>query len=302
MSKADGDRKTSAIALVDNNINEVKQLAGRQLEQIRSMMQCDEQAAQRYIRIAVQHYIHAPVLRQGETPAMHRVDPRAYLAAVVDAATDKLMPDGRDGWIIPYDTTCRWHPSWRGLVKLARRVTTMRDLSTEAVYATDKFKVKLGGERQIDHEPYYSLGIPDDKRGSMIGVYAGARIAADDFRNFEFRFVDRMRLDKIASMSGNPRNKEPSNVWVEHFEAMARKHAMRQFLDWIGAPDDVIDVLDREDRREESAREALIRDLRTNDDAPSNGASNRRKPAVTGASDMPELPPPPSDPTDSGAP
>jgi recombinational DNA repair protein RecT len=237
-----------AASLYQNNIEEVRALANKASNAAARIIGHDN--IDRFMRVAIAHYLHAD-----KPEAMHRVEPVAYMAAVMDAAVDRLLPDGRDGWIIPRGTTCSWHPSWRGLVKLARRATTVRELSAEAVYAADTFRIKLGSQRQIEHEPFIG---PAEKRGEIIGVYAGARLAPT--WDYEFRWIDEDRLCTVASMSGDSRTNDPSPVWIRHPVQMRLKHAIRMFLSWIEAPDEVLDVIAREDERERT-RVAQVEDV-----------------------------------------
>lgn len=249
-----------ALAVYAANVEEVRVLVGKAKPAVEKFV--GKEIAERFMRAAVSHYIHA------EKPqAMHAVNPKFYIAAVLDAAMDGLTPDGRDGWIIPYGETCHWHPSWRGLLKLARRATTLRDVSAEVVYEGDQFHLRLGSDRAIEHVPYYAIGLSERDRGPIIGAYAGCRVAPS--WTYEFRFVDRARLDVVASMSGNPSNDTPSPVWNKHFAQQAMKHCFRKLCDWIEMPDKVLDVLAREDER----HRARVAQVEPDAPRPKNGTS-----------------------------
>ena len=259
MSALERKGRASVATAAEQNVDEVKSLARQAIGHVAKLV--GDGAVDRFLRAAVAHYLHAD-----KPERMHRVHPRAYMASVMDAAVDRLLPDGRDGWIIPYGESCKWHPSWRGLVKLARRSTVIRDLSAEIVYQADDFQLDLGSNRRIEHRPF--LG-PLGQRGNIIGAYAGCKISPT--WTYEFRFIDEARLQQVSTMSGNPKDSTPSDTWIMHPAAMRRKHAIRQLMDWIEAPDEVLDCLAREDER------MNVRQMGDDVDAPQNGA-NREGP------------------------
>lgn len=245
MSRASQSSEGGALALRDRNVEEVRKLIGRAAGAVKKLV--GDATAERFLRAATAHYIHAD-----KPEDMLIVEPSAYIASVMDAARDGLLPDGRDGWIIPYKRDCDWRPSWRGLLKLARRATTLRDVSAEVVYTSDVFDLTLGSNRQIEHVPYYARGIAAADRGQFVGVYAGCRIGPS--WSYEFRFVDAHRIDQVMRMSGNPFNDVPSPVWEKHHDQMSMKHAFRKLCDWIEVPDSVLDVMLREDERDDARR------------------------------------------------
>jgi phage RecT family recombinase len=191
---------------------------------------------QRFVRVARTHFLHA-----ADPQAMANVEPRSYVAACIDAATAGLMPNGRDAYIYPRGKRAVFHPSWRGLIMLVRRATSI-DLAAECVFERCKFRVLLGSNRRLDHEPYYGLNVDDADRGELVAAYATATM--DDGR-IVFRVLSRKELDKRKSIGGP--------VWGQFYEAMCRKSAIRALADWLPLPDELRDLIskDADDERED---------------------------------------------------
>ena len=53
---------------------------------------------------------------------------------------------------------------------------------------------------------------------------------------------------------------QPSNVWERHPDQMRMKHCFRKLCDWIEVPDDVLDVMIREDERDKARRSTITQE------------------------------------------
>ena len=201
---------------------------------------------EQFIRICMTHY-----QRGGDT--MRKADPRSFVAACVEAAQLGLKPDSilGDCYLIP-----RWDKNaggvmvnfqlgYRGLMKLARRGGEVSEIAAEVVYANDEFDVQLGTDRRIIHRPWYILGKSDP--GEVIAAYGTAKLSDG---TQVFKVVTRRDLDAAAERSGDPRNKDLSNVWRQHFEAMCMKTAITRLGKWLPMPDDSKRALNRDEQRE----------------------------------------------------
>ena len=190
---------------------------------------------ERFVRAARSHYLH---MDPKQIEAMAQVEPRSYVAACIDAATAGLMPNGRDAYIYPRGKRAVFHPSWRGLIMLVRRETQI-DLAAECVFERCRFRVLLGSNRRLDHEPYYGLNVADEDRGALVAAYATADVEGRTV----FRVLSRKDLDKRESVGGP--------VWKSWYEAMCRKSAIRALADMLPIPDELRDLIakDADDER-----------------------------------------------------
>jgi recombination protein RecT len=117
---------------------------------------------------------------------------RSILAAMMKAAEDRLLPDGREGALVVFNTKMKdqggreawvnvvqWLPMVEGVRKVLARAGI--GLRTKAVYAGDEFKYEEGDKPGIVHRPRLDSKRSDD----LIAVYAIA-----------FRLADGVILDR----------------------------------------------------------------------------------------------------------
>jgi len=116
-----------------------------------------------------------------KNPDLLKCDPMSILAATMQSAQLGLEPGSGLGeaYIIPYKREATFQMGYKGIVKLARNSGDLNAIWAEAVYAGDTFKVVMGTEPKIVHEPDFT----NDDRGtyaSMTHVYAVAKLSSGD--------------------------------------------------------------------------------------------------------------------------
>lgn len=230
-------------------------------------------------RACMRHYAHTTnpdFVGDWAAGKMQAVDPQSYVLACIDAAADGLLPDGKQGTIVPRGKVAVWTPMWRGLAELARRGNPGLELQAHVVYQVEVdnglFVADLvrGIER---HTPWQLSGIRyEPKDEDIIGAYAVAT-----FRNKqgvitrqEWRMLWRDNLIKRAEQSGNPKNKEWSPAWRQWFPEMSKGKAIRALCDWMEIGTAFADAIERHDERERSAVRQI--DNPPEPQHPSNGA------------------------------
>lgn len=196
------------------------------------------------------------------------INPENYVLACLDAARDGLVP-GKQGYMIPYGSSVDWQPSWHGLLILARRHNAaIEDIAIEIVYRQEIeagcFRVNLSA-KTLEHVPWYSsseamarmpkddagMTIPPDER-DIAACYTIATIRGKDGRvTRPFRILSVHELLKRADASG-PRDKPEvwSGAWNQWFESMCRAKTFKAWCDWVEMPNDILDVIARDDDRE----------------------------------------------------
>ena len=240
---------TTAVATLNDRAEVIHKMLGQRAGELAALLG-GEKLANAFRRAAISFYLHAPADAKLET-----VEPRSFVAACMDAAADKLVPDGRDGWIVVRKGQAAWTISWRGMIKLARRGhKSFRDFAAEVVYreeiAAGGFEVDLAS-RSIKHRPWYTLGIAEEPSEDSIAlVYAIVTVTDDEgFTSREFATISDRELMKRARASGNPYDDMPSQAWAKWFTSMSKKAAVRLLCDRIAAPDALWDAITREDER-----------------------------------------------------
>jgi len=165
------------------------------------------------------------VVRQ--TPMLARCTPESFLGALMSAAQLGLEPgplgeaylvpfkDGKSGTYI-----ATFIPGYKGLIKLAWQSGQVSDLFAEIVYENDEFDYQLGLDRTIRHKP------ATGDRGKPVYVYAAAKLkdGGTPFVVLSVAEVEAIRSHSRAAKSG---------PWVTHWEAMAKKTAVRQLSRWL---------------------------------------------------------------------
>lgn len=102
------------------------------------------------------------------SPRILECDKKSLFNACLRAASDGLLPDGREGAIVPYGSDAQWMPMVYGIFKKMRNSGEVSSNAANIVHKNDKFKywVDDSGEH-IMHEPD-----PFSDRGEAVGVYS----------------------------------------------------------------------------------------------------------------------------------
>ncbi|WP_424627567.1 recombinase RecT [Bradyrhizobium sp. SYSU BS000235] len=162
------------------------------------------------------------------------------------AAQDGLLPDGREGAIVPYGTNAdgkkqadiaTWMPMIEGLRKKARNSGEILNWEVHAVRARDHFRFALGDDAFIEHEPYFGPGDP----GGLIGVYSIATLK-DGIKSRDVMTAhDVMKIKAKSSASKGP--------WSDpdFFNEMAKKTVARRHYKQLPHSSDLDDIMRRDD-------------------------------------------------------
>jgi recombination protein RecT len=115
-----------------------------------------------------------------KNPKLLQCDPLSILAATMQSAQLGLEPGSGLGeaYIIPYKREATFQMGYRGVIKLARNSGDLSAIWAEAVYAGDVFRVVMGTEPRIIHEPDFTV-----ERGTyeaMTHVYAVAKLSSGE--------------------------------------------------------------------------------------------------------------------------
>jgi recombination protein RecT len=157
--------------------------------------------------------------------------------AALRACRDGLLPDGREGAIVPFKSTASWIPMYQGLLKRFRRSGQFRWIKADVVREGEEFYhyVDEHGEH-IRHTPGDNFDAP------ILKIYAMATTKDGGV------FVNVMSIaeaNKIKAMSKATREDAPWKVWPEE---MLRKTALRRLSKVLPSegdlPDDDVDSIE----------------------------------------------------------
>lgn len=141
----------------------------------------NEIASQLPSNVSRERFINATIAAVKATPDLLLATPRSLMSAVVKAAQDGLLPDGREGIITVYEQKVRgsnperkeniaqWNPMFAGIRKRAREIDGII-IDAQVVVEGDEFAFELGDNPFIKHKPAVRGEAVDASKG--VAVYA----------------------------------------------------------------------------------------------------------------------------------
>lgn len=161
-------------------------------------------------------------------PTLAACTTQSVIGCVLNSALLGMNPALKQCWFIPYQnnktgkTEAQFQLSYTGLLTLARRSGTIRDVYAQVVRKGDTFRVQYGTDRKIEHVP-----APDgDSTRELTHAYAVIHYHAGgcDFVVFDRNEVEKRRL-KSRGQSVNA-----SGVWAQWDAEMWKKTVLRAVL------------------------------------------------------------------------
>lgn len=179
-------------------------------------------------------------------PDLLAADRRSLFGAVVKAAQDGLLPDGREGALVifntknrqsgGYDKKVQWMPMIAGILKKIRQSGEIASVDVHVVHEHDKFTYRPG----LDAVPVFE---PDwfADRGKPIGAYAIATLKTGEVIPPEIMNVQQIEDVRKVSRSSD------KGPWVEWWGEMARKTVMRRFAKRLPSSTDIEAEFERDE-------------------------------------------------------
>lgn len=193
-----------------------------------------------------------------------QADRQSVWNACMRAAQDGLLPDGREGAIVIYNTRekgggwvkkAQWMPMVFGILKKVRNSGQLAMMTARVVYEGDNYRYWL------DEEGEHVLYEPAEKRAANAAVrlaFAAARTKDGEL------LVEPLTIDEIAKIRSVSRAKD-NGPWVDWWEEMAKKTAIRRLSKRLPMSSDLDDLVRRDDdlydfqgARAERPRPAII--------------------------------------------
>lgn len=156
----------------------------------------------------------------------------SILAAMMACVHLDLMPNTPEGlaYLIPYKIrdvgwVLQFQVGYRGLIHLAYNSSEIKAISAELVFPEDKFRVELGTERKLTHQPNYEIDRTAIER--IVAVYATAKLASGE------TVFDVLNKEDIAKIRSSSRAKSTDSPWETWGEMMAKKTAVKRLLKYL---------------------------------------------------------------------
>ena len=163
------------------------------------------------------HFIRALVTAAQINPDLQACSFSSLWLAAMKACRDGLLPDGREGAIVPYKTTAQWIPMYQGLLKKFRASGQCKWIGSDVVREGETF------EHWVTNEGEHFRHVPgDDGTKPITKVYAAALTKDSGFYVAVMSMAD---IQKIKNMSRASRDDSPWKVWPEE---MMKKTVLRR--------------------------------------------------------------------------
>jgi phage RecT family recombinase len=194
-------------------------------------------------------FIASAIAAVKATPELLLSTKRSLFSALTKSAQDGLLPDGREGIIVVFNTNvakgsepdrwekqAQWNPMVHGLRKRLREIAKIM-VDAQVIYENDKFVWVQGDEPKIEHIPA-RLGTD---RGEMIGAYAIFKTEAGVVLHREI-----MSGPEIQTTRQQSRAKE-SLMWTTFRSEGYRKTVIRRGIKTVPVSAEMTEIIKRDD-------------------------------------------------------
>jgi recombination protein RecT len=172
-------------------------------------------------------------------PDLLGVERRSLFNALMRAAQDGLLPDGRLGAIVIYKDKRRgpiaqWLPMIAGIRQKVRNSGEVSTWEVHIVHEKDQFDFELGDSPRIVHRP-----VPGS-RGNIIAAYSIA-VMKDGGVSREVMWID--EIEDVRKASRYP----DGGPWVTWYGEMCKKTVAKRHAKVLPMSSDLDDLLRRDD-------------------------------------------------------
>jgi recombination protein RecT len=191
--------------------------------------------------VTPERFLRVTMTAVQNSPNLLDCDRRSLYAACMKAAQDGLLPDGREGAIIPRKGSAAWQPMVAGIMKKVRNSGEISTWSVHTVRENDEFDYELGDNERIVHKPARR------NRGELIGAYSIV-VMKDGERSREYMDVDEIEAirDRSDGYQYAKRNNKP-NPWTTDPGEMFKKTVIRRHAKRLPMSTDLDDLLRQDD-------------------------------------------------------
>lgn len=187
------------------------------VSRVRSEQFQQEVAAALPENIPAHRFVRATATALLANPEIAKLESSSVFQALLRAAQDGLLPDGREAALVAFGGRAAYIPMVAGLRKIAAEHGW--SIRSAVVYENDEFEYEQGDAASLRHRPA-RLGT---ERGEAIGAYA---VATHRDGRREFEVMDVPDIEKVRSVS-RAKDRGP---WVDWWARMAEKTPVRRLF------------------------------------------------------------------------
>jgi recombination protein RecT len=198
--------------------------------------------------IPVERFTRVVMTAVVNNPSLLEADRRSLFESSMKAAQDGLLPDGREGALVIYNTKTKgrdggrdqwikkvqWMPMIAGVLKKVRNSGELVSISAHVVYSNDEFSYELGDDERVTHRPAL------DNRGAPRLLYAIAKLKDGGVYREIMTVAD---VEKVRAIS----RVKDDGPWVAWWDEMARKTVLRRLSKRLPMSSDLDDLIRRDD-------------------------------------------------------
>lgn len=224
-----------------------------------------------------------------QKPELLRCNPQSLFNACLNAAQDGLLPDGREGAIVPRKGTAVWQPMIGGIYKRVKTSGSVASLSANIVYDGEEFEVLLGDDDRIVHRRDMSRVA----KGNEVAAYAIATLKDGTKEREVMTWAQVEDVRKVSSAAD-------SGPWRDWPDEMARKTVVRRLAKRLPVLDPADEALQRTIQRVDALYDFSGKEAAMTPPPPPTPAPPQLKAVATSVQRAPRKtetkPPPANDP------
>lgn len=186
--------------------------------------------------IPVERFARVVMTAIQNEPNLLKCSRKSLFNAAMKAAQDGLLPDGREGAMVPFAGDVTWMPMIGGIRKKVRNSGEIATWDVHAVYENDAFEYELGDEPFIRHKPNL-----DGDRGKLIAVYSIATLKSGE------KSRDVMSVSEIEKIRALSKGKNTPWNNPTFYPEMAKKTVARRHSKMLPMSSDLDDLIRRDD-------------------------------------------------------
>ncbi len=167
-------------------------------------------------------FIRVALVAIQTNPYLLECDRNSLYTACMKAATDGLIPDGREAALVPYKGKIQYQPMILGLCKKARNSGEIKSMDAQEVHEKDEYQSWTD-----ENGPHFKHTKARGDRGQLVLVYAYA------ITHTQGTYFEEITAEEIAAIKKTVMDSKAAafSPWGGPFEGeMRRKTAMRRLL------------------------------------------------------------------------
>lgn len=198
--------------------------------------------------ISLKKFTRATLIAVQNNPELSKpnVDSRSLFNACVKAASDGLIPDGREAALVTFkvrDTgklAVQYMPMIAGVIKRARNSGEISTLAAHVVKENDVYSRRMGDREEIVHE------LPQEgvDRGKIVAVYAIAHLKDGGIER-EWMTFEQVEKRRLVSRSGKDDKGKPKGIWKDWYDEKAQSTVIHRLCRRLPMSPDIEKIVRR---------------------------------------------------------